>query len=575
MTSRLSHLLGELRRRKVYHVAVVYVVVGWAVAQGAEYLFELMGFPLQAARLVAVLVLLGFPIALVLAWAYEVRPEDPGGASRKEPTAGEPRLAQQEEARQSIAVLPFANRSGLAEDLYFTDGIHDQIISQLHKVGSLSVRGRTSVEVYRDSPKNLRTIGQELNARYLMEGGVQRAGEQVRIIVQLIEAEDDEHLWAEEYDCILSTENLFDVQGEIALSVVSELEALLTPEEKSRIRSKPTRSLGAYDAFLRGRRHLSRHSAEGVNAAVREFERAIALDSAFPQAYSGLSVARLRGVGFFDVQHPAAAKEELDLATEAAKKALELDPTVSEAHVILALRALQWDWEWEAARNRCLTAMELNPSEALAKAYFAVYLTYRERRFEEASEMTRQAVELDPLDPGVVTYRIWILWAVGEHAQALKEASRLLEVAPESPFAHYWIGICLLWTGQPEEAIREMETAVEAGGHVTYFLSVLGAAYGRTGEIHRARECLRKLEDSAEKGAAIGRWIAAIHASLGEGDEAMRWLHRGVDEHDPGVFHAMTDPFFQDYWEDPRFLDVMNRIGLDLKAHPFRAGRGV
>ncbi|MFC1661769.1 tetratricopeptide repeat protein [Gemmatimonadota bacterium] len=571
MASKVSLFLAELKRRKVYRVAAVYVVVGVGLLGVAEVTLDPLG--LEAVRpYLVILVLLGFPLALVLAWAYEVRPEEPSEMPRPKGPRERSGPGESEDDRKSIAVLPFANRSGLAEDLHFTDGIHDQIISQLYKVGSLSVRGRTSVEVYRGSPKNLRTIGQELSAQYLMEGGVQRAGDGVRIIVQLIDAERDEHLWAEEYDRSLSTENLFDVQSEIALRVVSELKAVLTPEEMGRIQTQPTESLEAYEAFLRGRRHLTRHSPEGVDAAIREFEEAVALDPGYAQAYSGLSVARLRRVGFFDVQRPVEAEKELDRATAAANKALELDPALSEAHVILALRALQWDWEWDSARSRCLTAMELNPSDALAKAFYAVYLVYRERHFDEAEEMTQRAVELDPLDPGVLTYRIWISWAVGNHARALQEARELLEVAPESPFAHYWIGIGWLWTGQPGAAIRELETAMVEGGRTTYFLSVLGAAYARTGNVRKARECLNELEESAERGAAIGRWIATIYAGLGEGDEAMDWLRRGVDEHDPGVFHAMTDPFFQDYWEDPRFLEVMNRIGLELEEHPFRTG---
>jgi serine/threonine-protein kinase len=464
--------------------------------------------------------------------------------------------------RKSIAVLPFANRSGLAEDVHFTDGIHDQIISQLFKVGSLSVRGRTSVEVYRNSPKNLRVIGEELNARYVMEGGVQRAGERVRIIVQLLDSETDEHLWAEEYDRTLSTENLFDVQSEIALGVVSGLKAVLTPIERARIRIQPTKSLEAYEAFLRGRQHLTRHSAEGTESAIAELERAIALDPGYAHAYSGLAMARIRGVGFLDVQEPAEARKELDRATEAAKKALGLDPSLSEAHVVLALRALQWDWDWDLAKEKCLRAMELNPSDALPHAYYAVYLTYKERRFAEAVEATQRATELDPHDPGVLSYRIWVLWATGKYGQVLKEAQRFLELAPESPFAHYWIGIALLWTGHPEEAIRKQETALRLGGRATYFLTLLGATHARAGNAGQAKGLIAELEQSAERGAAIGRWIATIYAALGDGDKAMQWLNRGVDDHDPGVFHAMTDPFFKDYWEDPRFLHVMSRIGL-------------
>ncbi|MGD2122621.1 MAG: hypothetical protein PVJ76_12790 [Gemmatimonadota bacterium] len=585
MASKLAHFIAELKRRKVFRVAVLYGVVGIGVIEGAQLLFDAFGIARVAWQLVVFLIVLGFPVALVLAWAYEVRPERAGessqGATGPDPASpdaagaesalrdgagvGIPALHTSAQDRKSIAVLPFANRSGLAEDLHFTDGIHDQIISQLHKVGSLSVRGRTSVEVYRESPKNLKVIGQELNARYLMEGGVQRAGERVRIIVQLIDALRDEHLWAEEYDRTLTTENLFDVQSEIALGVVSELEAALTPSEKARIEAKPTEKMDALEAYLRGRQQMSRQTTEGILRAVQEFEKAIAADPHYAQGHAALANAYLRSANLHEALTPSESQAHLTLAKESAERALELDATVSEAHVVLAIRALQWYWEWEGARDGLLRAMKLNPSDALAHAYYAIYLAYRERRFEEAQEIARAARELDPFDPFIASYWIWTLWAGEAYGRALEEARKVADLWPEKPFPHYWMGIGLLWTGATSEAIGQFESAIRSGGRMTFFVSLLGGAHALAGHGEEARKLLAELEERAKAGASVGRWIASIHAALGEGDEAIRWLNRAVDERDPAVFHVMTDRFFEGYWEDPRFVDVMRRIGLDPK----------
>jgi TolB-like protein/uncharacterized protein (DUF2267 family) len=593
VASRLSPFLSELKRRRVYHVAAAYAVVGAVLGGAANDFLPGLGAPPWAVSFILVLILVGFPIALVLAWAYEVRPEEPRESRSTDPARGSPPSDVSAEtpgrrtgptkgldpctrgtaegsagepsvgARKSIAVLPFANRSGLEADLHFTDGIHDQIISQLHKVGSLSVRGRTSVEVYRNTPKNLRAIGEELNARYLMEGGVQRAGERVRIIVQLIDARNDEHLWSEEFDRSLSTENLFQVQSEIALGVVSELRAVLTPEERVRIKTRPTESLEAYEAFLRGRQHMARQTTEGILQAMREFEKAIGADPGYAQAHAALANAYLRTVTLHEALGPSESEVNLRRAGEAARRALELDPTVSEAHVVLAIRALQWDWDWGTARDMLLRALDLNPSDALAHATYALHLCYKERRFREGQEMALRARELDPFDPFMTSYWIWTLWAGGDFSRVLEEARKAAEVWPEKPFTHYWVGIGLMWTGHPEGAVAELERAVQLGGRGTFFLSLLGGAHALAGNQKEARGLLNELEQRDEKGAAVGRWIASVYAALGEGDNAMGWLARAMEEHDPALFHALTDPFFEKYREDPRFLTLMSRIGLE------------
>ena len=308
--------LAELRRRNVYKVGVAYAVVAWIALQAASFLLPTFGAPAWVFRVLVLLVVLGFALAVAFSWAFELTPE---GLKRTHEVPHEHsithvtgrkldfaiigllivalgisvylnlREAPRGSRAASIAVLPFTSRSVDPAHAMFADGIHDELLTSLANIGSLKVISRTSVMEYRETTKNLRQIGKELSVATVLEGAVQRAGDNVRINVQLIDAATDEHLWANTYDRRLSTDNLFAIQTEIATTIADKLKATLTPDEKERIEKVPTENLQAYNLYLAGRQNLYQRKLENLQRARELFEQAIALDPKFAKAYSGLS----------------------------------------------------------------------------------------------------------------------------------------------------------------------------------------------------------------------------------------------------------------------------------------------
>jgi len=337
-------------------------------------------------------------------------------------------------ARPSIAALPFVNRSGLQEDEYFTDGIHDEILSRLAKISGLSVRGRTSVMQYRDSPKNLRQIGRELDARYLLEGGVQRAGETVRINLQLVDAESDEHLWAETYDRELSVENLLAVQSEVALRVAEVLDARLTADEATGLGARPTDNLEAYDYYLRGNDYLNRgelgYLERAPVTAVEMYESAVELDPDFALAWAALAQAHIDVL--WNGYDPSADRWEW--ARAAAERALALEPDLAEAHRALGRYFEHW-FDYRRASEEYERARRANPNDAELLANIAGLLE-RQGEAGEALLLLDRAAELDPRSVATATHYGFALSRAGRHAEAERQFDRAIALAPDqiSPY---------------------------------------------------------------------------------------------------------------------------------------------
>ncbi len=360
--------LAELRRRNVYKVGVAYAVVAWIALQAASFLLPSFGAPAWVFRVLVLLVVLGFVLALAFSWAFELTPE---GLKRTHEVPHEHsithvtgrkldfaiigllivalgisvylnfREAPRSHRSASIAVLPFTSRSIDPAHAMFADGIHDELLTSLANIGSLKVISRTSVMEYRETTKNLRQIGKELSVATVLEGAVQRAGDNVRINVQLIDAATDEHLWANTYDRRLSTDNLFAIQTEIATTIADKLKATLKPDEKERITKVPTENLQAYNLYLAGRQNVYQRKVENLQRARELFEQAIALDPKFAKAYSGLSDTLMILYSNFGALEPDVV---LPKSKTLLDKALALDPDDADIHASIGLLAsTRWD----------------------------------------------------------------------------------------------------------------------------------------------------------------------------------------------------------------------------------------
>jgi TolB-like protein/Tfp pilus assembly protein PilF len=431
----MTSLLEELKRRNVVRVGIAYLVAAWLVLQVIDLVIESVSAPAWVMQMILVLIALGFPIVLGVAWAFEITPEgvkrerDVDRSNSITPQTGrkldrliivvlvvavgvllterlllrengrpEPatQVATSESAsqssRRSIAVLPFANRSNSEDDAFFVDGIHDDILTQLAKISALKVISRTSVAQYRDTEKTMRVIGGELDVATIMEGSVQRAGNRVRINVQLIDADTDEHLWAEVYDRELTVANIFEIQTEMATAIANALRANLTSDEQQRLALKPTENLEAYEAYLLGRQRMTVRTVKSIAEAKAYFERAINLDPEFALAYVGISDTIQLQVDYSGWSPATVAREAMPYV----RKALELDGNSGEAFISLA-STLEFAGEFDAADEAYRRGLELVPNYAQGHHWYGLFLQQTRGLVDESYEQFRLASVHDPL----------------------------------------------------------------------------------------------------------------------------------------------------------------------------------
>lgn len=542
----MSSLIERLKERKIVQWALAYLAAGFVVFQSIEVMAEPWNIGPGLQRAIHVLLLIGLFVVLVVAWYHSEN-----GRQRVSGAW----VSQSE--RPSVAALPFANLSGLEDDLYFTDGIHEQILTQLSKVGGLSVRGRTSAMEYRDSPKNLREIGRELNARYLLEGSVFREGETVRITVQLIDAQQDEQMWAERYDRDLSVESLLDVQSDIAQRVAHALQAELTPAERVRIEARPTDNLLAYNLCLLGQYHWNKFAQEDVEKAIGYFEQAIAADPNYALAHARLADAylTLALVGF------AEPSETIRRAEELGRRALELDDELSEAYAALGMIKHTFDYEYAQAESMLRRAIELSPSNALAHTRLGLLLCDL-RRHDEAIAAGRRAQELDPLAPIITMDLARSLVAANRFDEAIEQARAVIDRAPDFWIGHLYLCISLTSKGQYAEAIAACETAWSLSGN-PWSLARLAGAHALAGNELEVRRIEVQLTEIAGERYVSPHWMGYLYAGIGEDGKAIEWLRRGVETRTGWITEIGSDPTFEHLRRYPEFQELLARLNLN------------
>jgi TolB-like protein/Tfp pilus assembly protein PilF len=610
--SRLKQVIHEIHRRSLWQVLLIYCGAALVAYQAVQALTEGLGLPQWFPAFAIVLFIIGLPIVLATAFVHEVAaptvkppeatPLTEAEAARIEAEAAADQLESRRrhrfltwrnaaatfvivlaawgvvatgwmlfgrgadesataDDRPSVAVLPLENRSGLEEDVYFTDGIHDEILTQLYKISGLSVRGRTSVMQYRDSPKNLREIGEDLNARYLLEGGVLRAGGTVRINIQLIDAQSDEHLWAESYDRELSVENLLTVQSEVALRIAGALEAELTPEERARIEEIPTDNLEAYDFYLRGREYYRRPGwlPENDRSMQRMWEQAVELDPSFALAHAWLSIVHTA----LYVTKQDSTEERLRRARAAADRALELDPDLPEGHLALAhyhfwvlhahdqalselavaerglpgdadlLQTRGWIYReqgrWEEAIADLERAVTLEPRYTTLLTDLGSIHNWL-RRYDEAERYYDRALAIEPEYEDAVYSRAYVLMHRDGNLEPLQA---YVSAYPEAHFFSRWVAE--VWSHNYPAALAVLSQAEDP--------ILIGMPHVYTGLTHMyagQTELARAAFDSARVflEAAVSQvpddpvrhWgLASAYAGLGMKEAAVREMQRAID----------------------------------------------
>jgi TolB-like protein len=589
---KIDNFFSELKRRNVYKVAVAYAVVAWLLVQVATQVFPFLEIPNWVVRLVIALVVIGFPIAVLIAWAFEATPQ---GIKRTEvadamPTApgykkhiwiyvvvigaaisvalfflgrytvGNNTTLRQNEAatislpEKSIAVLPFDNLSRDPDNAYFAEGVQDEILTRLAKVADLKVISRTSTQRFKSAPSDLRDIAKQLGVMNILEGSVQKANDQVRVNVQLINAMNDSHLWAEIYDRKLT--DIFATESDIAKTITETLQAKLTGSEKTAMSKEPTANPEAYELYLKGRFYWNKRTGADLLKAIGYFNQAIAKDPNYALAYSGLADSYL----LLPPYGAAAPKDSVPQAKVAVKKALELDDTLAEAHASSARIISGFDFDSIKAIAEFKRAIQLNPNYATAHHWFGSGPLLALGRFDESIAEAKRSIELDPLslinnaDFGNDYYY------ARRYDEAIAQLRQTVEMEPRFYLARYYLGQALQAKAQLSEAIAEYRKAAEVNDD-PFVLALLGQAYARVGQQAEANKILAQLNQEAKSRYVGAYGVGLIFLGLGDKNRAMDELERAHRENDGNdIYNIRIDPMLDDLRGDPRFEALAEKI---------------
>jgi TolB-like protein/Tfp pilus assembly protein PilF len=433
-------------------------------------------------------------------------------------------------SKQSVAILPFANLSPDPENEFFADGITDDLIAQVAKIGSLRVIARTSVVKFRGVQDAARTAAKELGVSAVVEGTVRRAGKRARIVAQLIDSSSGAPIWSETYDRDL--DDVFTVQTEVATNVASALKIKLTPAEERRIARAPTNDAKAYDLYLVGRHLFNRRTPESLRSAIAQFEQAIERDPGFAAAHAGLADAHVfAGLGYA----PVPILEAFASAKAAADRALALDESSPEAHCAMGLSTMHGDWDIVRARAAFERAIALNPSHAAAHQMLG-WCTFGFGEYAAALEPLGRARELDPLNVSLVVEEAWPYMYGGLHGIGLDLCRRAVTLDSGFGLGHYNVGNCLEALGRHAEALACFERAVECMGPSPWMLASIGTVSISLGDPSRAREVLATLDEQGRAGVAVWLSIAIVRDALGEAEPALKALERSIETHEPFVW---------------------------------------
>ena len=454
--------------------------------------------------------------------------------------------------RHRVAIMPLSNISPDPHDEYFADGMTEEVISTVSRIEGLEVISRTSVMHYKKDPKPVKEVSRELDVGTVLEGSVRKAGNKLRVTVQMIDAERDRHLWTESYDRNL--QDVFEIQSDIAKQVAEALQVQLLPANKRRIEKSPTSSVEAYTFYLRARPYSERQDREAFNTAIGYYEQAIAIDPNFALAYTGLARS-YSGLGFHGM---IPSKEAGVKARTYAEKALGIDDTVSEAHREMGTILRNFDWDLVGAEKEFNRAIELNPSLARAHGSKALLLMFM-RRAEEAIPSAKRALELDPLSVNTLGAIGVVYLYLGRIDDAIEQFRKSLTIDPENSFVRGNYGLSLVQIGMFEEGIREMEKI--ASSLATSGQSDLAYAYAKAGRIDDLKNLLRKLLNEVDKNHELAIAVASAYANLGDPDHAIEWLEKAYSEHVTYLVTANSDFAFDKIRGDPRFQALMRRLG--------------
>ena len=566
----------------------IYAAAVWALAQGIAQLTPVVSAPEWVARWFLVAAAIGFPFWVAFAWFYEFTPT---GLKRESEIAPDDSIAHSTERKldfwiigilalavvllltnqfvlhpngtssatekipvKSIAVLPFENLSDEKSNAYFAEGIQDEILTRLAQIGALKVISRTSTQHFQSAPENLPEIARQLGVANILEGSVQKANDQVRVNVQLINALTDGHLWADTFDRKLT--DIFAVESDIATTIAKTLQAKLTGAEKTAIAKRPTADTEAYELYLQGRFFWNRRTGADLRIAIGYFHQALGKDPNYALAYAGLadSYDLLSGYG------AAPPEDSFPQAKAAAEKALELDDTLAEAHTSLALALAVYDFDFQQSRTEFERALQLNPNYATAHHWFAFGPLTALGQFDRAIAEGKRAAELDPLSLIINTDLGEFYFYARRYDEAVTQLRKTIEMDPRFHRAHRSLGMVWQMKGQLNEAVAEYRKAVELNDD-PYALALLGQADARAGQREEAQKILARLSDESKSRYVHAYSFALIHLALGDKEHAIDEMEQAYrDRADKDIAYIKVDPLLDGLRGNPRFEALVQKV---------------
>ena len=580
---KIDNFFTELKRRNVYKVAIAYIVGGWALSQGIAQVFPVFDVPNWAIRMIVLLIILGFPVAVVFAWMFEITPEgikrtEVADAARQKSrgktwiyivitgavlsiglfflgrySATTKQGGKTFVAEKSIAVLPFANLSRDPDNAYFAAGIQDEIITRLSKISDLNVISCTSTQRFKSSPDDIPAIAAQLGVANILEGSVQRTADAVRVNVQLVKGATDTHLWADTFDRKLT--DIFTVESEIAKTIAETLRAKLSGSERNAIAARPTENTEAYQLYLRGRFFWNKRTGQNLNKAADYFNQAIAADPSYALAYVGLAdsyvLMPLYGAG--------TPRDSNQKAKAAAEKALQIDDRLAEAHTSLA-EIFCFDLDLLRAIPEFERAIELNPNYPTAHQWYGSSALTSLGRFDQAIAEVKRAIALDPLslvinsDLGNSYYR------ARRYDEAIKQLRKTIDLDPDFYYAHWNLGSALKAKGDVAGAIEQYEKA-RALNEDPSMLGLLANAYAAAGRKTDAIKIRDDLEAISKQRYVSAYSFALVSLGLGDKDEALHRLQQGYEDRaGESLRFIKVDPLLDPLRGDPRFEALAEKI---------------
>ena len=579
---KIDNFFAELKRRNVYKVAAAYAVVAWLLMQVASQIFPFFEIPNWVVRLVVLLLLIGFPIAVIIAWAFETTPEgikrtevaDAAGQQSRggawiyivligvalsvglffvgRYTAGHGTSQVREVTTashgKSIAVLPLINESGDPKDEYFSDGLSEELIAALAQISGLKVIGRSSSFRFKERKEEPKTIGEKLGVSTLLDGTVRKQGDRVRIVAELVNAADGIQLWTRTFDRELK--DIFAVQEEIAKAVAESLKVtLLGSQDRPAQRGAPS-NVEAHNAYLQGHFLFLRRNLEDYRKAVGYFDQAIRLDPDYALAYAERSEAWTFIGDLTGQREPAWSKARSD-----AERAVAIAPALAEARAALGWVRFFVDWKFAEGLSDLKRAKELSPSNPTANDLLARVILYL-GRLDEAERQARHAVELDPLSVIAQGNLARVLLFAGKLDEADAAARKAAELQPTSASSHRWQVVAAVLRGDRETALREAQLEPDEG----YRRFELALAQYVRGDRQAADAALADLIANGRDNLAYQ--IAEVYAVRGEKDKAFEWLQIALDNHDTGMLALLVDPLLHSLHSDPRYKNLLAKLGL-------------